>query len=63
MFLQINLIPWVRSPKKLESPKFLGNVQTQLETFSSLGNVETSRAKSLLELEKSTIINSKGFFK
>ena len=57
MFLQINLIPWVRLLKKLESPKFLGNVQTPLGAFSSLGNVETSRTKSLLELEKSTIIN------
>ena len=42
MFLQINLIPWVRSLKKLESPKFLGNVQTPLGAFSSLGNVETT---------------------
>ena len=57
MFLQINLIPWVRLLKKLESPKFPGNVQIPLGAFSSLGNVEASRTKSLLELEKSTIIN------
>ena len=52
MFLKSILIPLVCLMKRSESLKFLGNFQTQPGAFESRGNVETSRTKSLLELEK-----------